>query len=332
MKIRMRGMLVLLGLFGLLAMISGCGKKEIASINGQKITRDEFVSRLEQIPVQTANGTRLAGDLVMRKLIDEALVLQYAKDRGVAPTEEQINQRIERVKRQEGVNLEALLKQSGMTLEDYKRQQAFEQALVNIISKNITVSESEIQKAYQQALKDPKSGLRRPEQRLISIISVSKKNLPVVQKRLNSGENFALVARELSEDPTGKTRNGQLTWIDRSMKGVPPAIMKAAFETKVSKYSDPIFVDGKYYFVRVDAMRDAKVISYDEVKDVLRDRIAVAKGMQRGDFRKDMQEYFADAKININVSKYKDIAKDIKESASAGKTELTPSVGANRAP
>ncbi len=316
MKIELRGTLVLTGIVAASILLSGCGKKEMISVNGEKVSRDEFYSRLEQVPVQTNTGTRLAGDHVVRKLIDEILILQYAKQKGVAPTDQQVTARIDRVRKQEGVDLAAMLKQSGMSMDDYKKQQAVEQAFVNVISKNITISDAELQKAYQLALKDPKSGLKRPAQVIISLIAVGKAGLPLVQKRLNSGENFNSVAKELSEDPTGKKSAGQLgVWLSAGMPRVPPIIIKTAFATGQAKFSDPIFLDGKYYIIHVDRKRDAKVTSYDEIKALIQERMAIAQGMRRGEFKKDMKDFIIKSKIDIRSSNYKEIAKQIKETA-----------------
>jgi len=315
-KIELRGTLVLTGIVAASVLLAGCGKKEMISVNGEKVSRDEFYSRLEQVPVQTNTGTRLAGDHVVRKLIDEMLILQYAKQKGVAPTDQQINARIDRVRKQEGVDLAAMLKQSGMSMDDYKKQQAVEQAFVNVISKNITISDADLQKAYQQALADPKSGLKRPAQVLISIIATSKAQLSLVQKRLNSGENFNSVAKDLSEDPTGKKSSGQLgVWLSAGMPKVPPVIISTAFATGQAKFSDPVLLEGKYYIIHVDRKRDAKVTSYDEIKDLIRERMAIAQGMRRGEFKKDMKDFIVKSKIDIRSSNYKEIAKEIKETA-----------------
>lgn len=316
MKIELRGTLLLLGLVTASVLLSGCSKKVMISVNGEKVSRDEFYSRLEQVPVQTNTGTRLAGDHVVRKLIDEMLIIQYAKKKGVAPTDSQITARIERVKKQEGVDLGAMLKQSGLSMDDYKKQQAVEQAFVNVISKNITISDSDLQKAYQQALRDPKSGLKRVPQVAISLIAVKKAGLPLVLKRLNSGENFNAVAKELSEDPTGKKTSGQLgVWLVAGMPRVPPMIIQTAFATGQSKFSDPVFFGGKYYIIRVDRKREAKVTSFNEIKDLIKERMAIAQGMRRGEFKKDMKDFIEKANIDIRSSHYKDIARQIKATA-----------------
>ena len=319
MKNNLRGTLIIACVVGVSVLLAGCGKKEMISVNGQKVSRDEFFSRLEQVPVQTNTGPRLAGDHVVRKLIDEMLIIQYAQAKGVPPTDQQVNARIERVKRQQGPNFQLLLKQGGMSNEDFKHQQAVEQAFYNVISKNINISDADVNKTYQQALRDPKSGLKRPDQVAISIIAVGKAKLALVQKRLNSGEDFRTVAMELSEDPT-KAKGGELgVWVDRSMTKVPPVILQTAFATGVTKFSDPVFVQGKYYFIRVNSKRDAKTTSYDEVKDLIKERMSIAKGMQLGQYKQDMKNYILKAKIEIVPAKYKDIAKEIKATAGTEK-------------
>jgi hypothetical protein len=83
-------------------MLAGCGRRGLIRVNGEKIRKDEFYSRLERVPVQTQQGPQMAGRYLIQQMIAEKLVQQLAKDKKVEPTEAQINKKIDFFKKQTG--------------------------------------------------------------------------------------------------------------------------------------------------------------------------------------------------------------------------------------
>jgi len=60
--------------------------------------------------------------------------------------------------------------------------------------------------------------------------------IDVILKRLNSGEDFSLVASEMSEDPSSKLNGGDLYWITGGM--TIPEFEDAIYNTKPGKYTE----------------------------------------------------------------------------------------------
>ncbi len=95
----------------------------------------------------------------------------------------------------------------------------------------------------------------------------AQKTAEAVKKRLDAGEEFALVAKEDSEDPESAARGGDLGYV---LKGVaPPELEKAAFALGVGDTSGPIYTESGYNIIRVTEKRAAEKPEYEKFKDEL---------------------------------------------------------------
>ncbi len=95
----------------------------------------------------------------------------------------------------------------------------------------------------------------------------ARKTAEEVKKRLDAGEDFAVVAKEDSEDPESAARGGDLGYILRGI--APPELEKAAFSLGVGDTSGPIYTDAGYNIIRVTEKRAAEKPEYEKFKDEL---------------------------------------------------------------
>lgn len=314
MKRTKTSVLALLVLAIAVTTLSGCGKKALIRVNGEKITKDEFYSRLERVPVQTPQGPQMAGRYVVQQLIAEKLVEQLAKEQKVAPTEEQINKKINFIKKQSG-DLRKVLAARGMTLDDLKHQIAVEQAFVNIVSKGVNIPESKVRKVYEDGLKSPNSPWVRPEQvRISAIICSSKDKAEKAYKLLKSGTEFGTVAMQYSEDELSKQTQGVVGWVARN-SNVPKIVKDLAFGLKPGQFSQPTLIEGKWVIIKADQRRPKKITPYEDVKDVIREQLAIQEGSKKNDFRTAIRNFTKKADIQVTSSTYKDIPQMIKKEA-----------------
>lgn len=317
-EVFMKKYLSLILLLVVAAGLSGCGRKGIVNVNGQKVQKSDFYARLENVPVQTKQGARMAGDYVIEQIINEELIKQFAKEKGVEPTKEQIDKKIAFLGKQTQGGMAMLLRQSGMTKEELQRKVTVEQSLINVIAKGITVSNVEAKKAYDQALTVKNSPFKRPDQVMISIIATKTKDkIDKAYQELKKGTPFGTVASTQSEHPT-KVQQGKVgAPLSRGIKGIPANILNAAFGQNVGDYTAPIKDVNEWIIVKTDVKRPARVTPYDEVRDAIKEQIALAKGNQKGGYKDDLQKYIKDAKITVNAERYKKIPENIKKIAAA---------------
>ena len=204
-----RSLFVLVVLSILAIAVTGCGRKRMVTINGDVVKVDEFNNRVQAVPVQTSSGQLPAGAYVMQQIIQEKVIQQLAKEKGLEPTEDQVNKKIDALKRQSGGDLSKTLAQSGMTMDSLRTKIKIEQSYVNLASKGVSIPDDEVKKTYQQLLNAPNSQLKRPARYPGgAIVAKSKANIDKAYSLLAGGTDFGTVAMQVSEDPGSKAESG----------------------------------------------------------------------------------------------------------------------------
>jgi peptidyl-prolyl cis-trans isomerase SurA len=85
------------------------------------------------------------------------------------------------------------------------------------------------------------------------------KKAMTVKKRLDAGEDFAKVARELSEDPSVKENDGNLGYITAMLPTGFYELETAAYNTQLTKSSMPARSDLGYHIIRPTDFRQARM-------------------------------------------------------------------------
>lgn len=313
----------MLVLAALALTLTGCGRKGLINVNGTKIGKDEFYARLERIPVQTIKGgqqvTVPAGQYVIEQMITENLILQLAKKENVAPTDAQLDAKLRYLKARSGGEFAQQLKQAGATQEDWKRNMRPQQAIINLMTKGVTVSDAEVKKEYDKALATRPSPFVHPAQVHYSIIVADKKDkIDKAYKMLQENQEFSTVALRLSEDKFTANRGGSAGWLAMDTPRIPKEVKAAAFATPVGRYTKPMHItvgnSSGWLILKTDQTRKATTDSFESVKTLLREQIALSKA-NRQKFADLMRNYIKTANIKVNADRYKTIPEEMKKSA-----------------
>ena len=138
----------------------------VATVNGEDITKDEFVpvyeSQFQQMAMQQQttgeqpDQAELKGQ-VAQQLVDNELLLQGAKDAGIEATDEDIDATLEEVASQNGLGsadeVVSALEQQGMSAEEIREDAASQFTLTAFIEQEADISEpteEELKKQYEQ--------------------------------------------------------------------------------------------------------------------------------------------------------------------------------------
>ncbi len=97
----------------------------------------------------------------------------------------------------------------------------------------------------------------------------ARAKLDMARERLAAGEDFAAVAREVSEDPNAAKNGGFQQGVPMGL--LPPEMEKAVFAIPVGEVSEPIRASYGWHLVKVKERRDEGTRSYEQAAEPLRE-------------------------------------------------------------
>lgn len=300
-------------------VIANCGGgltkssgKTLVTINGKKVTEGdiEFLGKINpRIAAQLASPA--GKKRILDNLVEQELLYQEAVKKGINRDPE-VRAKAELYRR-------VIVAQSLLEKELEASAKKFYEENPNEFEK---LKLSQILIRYQNP-KDKRKGKRKMKLRS------EKEALKLANKaldRINKGEDFAKVAKELSDDAATKQRGGDLGEVSKDDKrfkarGYGPLVEKA-FEMKVSEVAGPIKTERGYHIIMVT--RGVEQQPFDDAEKGILFKI-------RGNIRKDI---VAKLKKDGNVTFAAELAPKAKtkpaqpkaaaEKTDAGEIKATP--------
>jgi peptidyl-prolyl cis-trans isomerase SurA len=278
MKIRL-GLLAVLSAVTAGTLFLGCDRTQtsadvLATVNGEKITRAEVEKYYEaqtqgspQGPAQTPSAEQAASLRlsILKQLIDDEIILQRAKKLNLVSTEEEVEAKFNEFKQpytQE--EFDKRLKDSHMTVEELKRNLRKSLTLEKVINKEITskinITDADISDYYNEHKAE--FNLIEPQFHLAQIVvtampapqagnlkndkaqneAEARKKVQMLMNRLDSGDDFATVAMNYSEQPATSGNGGDMGFIPESSLRQEPQIMEMLSRLKAGQHTPPIAV------------------------------------------------------------------------------------------
>jgi parvulin-like peptidyl-prolyl isomerase len=90
------------------------------------------------------------------------------------------------------------------------------------------------------------------------------------RRRIQAGENFADVARDLSTNKNTAPLGGAIPPFTMNATNVPQVFKDAAFALKNGEVSDVVHADNAYHLIKVESRIAPKVVKFEDVKESLR--------------------------------------------------------------
>lgn len=276
-------------LLALALVAAACGRylsAGVAVVDGVSISKGEFERRLAQAlgdPEQAGQGGRARLEVerqVVADLIREELVRQEVERRGVAPTEREVAARLEEIRASfpSPGEFQQALAREGLDLAELRdgvrSRLALERLRERLVARAVT--EADLRALYAQ---------RRPEFErigashiLFAIETPADEDRALTEARralgrLRAGEDFAALARRLSDDPGSKSRGGELGVVGRGE--FVPEFERAAFALPTGEVSEPVRTQFGYHLILVT---DRQVSPLEEVRERLREEVAAQRG------------------------------------------------------
>ena len=272
----------------------------VARVNDQPITHSEFESRCG---MELRGTPDLAGrKKVLDEMIQEKLLEERAKSLDVQATDAEVEEAVERVKRQYNLatdaEFDAALAQTHMTRDDLKKQLRQTITMQKVVGREVTgkinMSDDVLRLEYERR-KDEL--YRLPEQAHVSEIvlrfpsqdgeaqKAAAAKIEEARAKIAGGAPFADLAKEYSEG-NARDRGGDLGTVSKGE--LLPALDAAVFADPPQEYPAPVLLPGSAHLFRVV---DRKPAGYKPFAEV------------RGDLEKRMSEGIYDKHFNEYVEK-----------------------------
>jgi foldase protein PrsA len=312
--------LVLFASLTLTLVAAGCGgtatgtlgSDDIAVVGSKEISKDEFqtlMGRAKKSYDATKRPFPKPGTTEYENLKSQAIAFltqraefeQEAEDRGVKISDDQIDKRIEKLKKQfyggSDERYKKTLEQAGLTEEQGSlevRAQLINEALFKKVTGDVNVSKQEIRSYYDTH----KTQYQQPESREVRHILVQKKALAhQLYTKLKNGGNFAALAKKYSKDPGSASNGGKLTV---SKGQTVPEFDKKAFGLKKGELSQPIKTQYGYHIIEaLSNIKPAQKTPLSKVEKSIKDQL---ENQQKNDA---MTKWVEDTKKDYCKSKIK---------------------------
>ena len=236
------------------------GSEEVATVDGEAITRQEWLAAMES----------RYGKETLQGLVNEAVMEKAAKKFKLKVTDEEIDLEIALLRSAQDVNDTSLHSLSKEQLRQKVRAQLI---LDKVLTNDVVIEDQEAKKNYEEN----KSLYNIPTTYRTSLIIVnSKEDAERVQKELKNGSEFSVLAREHSLDTASASLGGDIGFVAEGQTTFDQAIFSAAQKLKQEEASEPfVLSDGRYAIVYVAEIVEGQSFSYKEVEDHVKRQLAL---------------------------------------------------------
>lgn len=268
------------------------GSDVIARVNGSPILRRDFDLMVQVQFRQRGAGQRRHEDLqavrdaALDNLIDGELLYQKAAQAKITVSDAEVREAVAKLRAQLGTPEEAsaFLKESGMSDRDLEEQVRRSLTVKRYVDRDVAppVEVTEAQaRAWYDAHPD---SMTRPESVRISQIVVqvspqanaatraaARQKIEEILKELQSGKDFAEMARLHSDGPEAK-RGGDVGWVWAGGGALPP-VERAALALQPGQMSDIVESRRGFHIIKATERRPAGPIPFADARERINARI-----------------------------------------------------------
>lgn len=227
---------------------------------------------------------------ILDQLVAEQLIQQQVTEAKISVGEDEVDRAIKDIGRQNNLtedDLRAAIESRGMSMGQYRedlKKQLVRMKIVDLkVRSRVTISDGEVKAEYDRA-----TALEKHEE-LITLHHLffrwgespdpaEKKRVlaaaNAARERVLKGEDFTVVAKEVSEGPTASS-GGELGEVTKS--GLLPELARAIEHVGVGQVTAPIETANGVHVVRIDARRAKEAQAYNDVRNQLYQRLYQAE-------------------------------------------------------
>jgi peptidyl-prolyl cis-trans isomerase C len=298
-------------------------KDPVAIVNGEKISKAQLEEAFNNaVKMSGMDASKLTPDQQLagyHKLLDDLITdkLLKAQAKDIKVTDADVDAEIANIKKQFNGDenaYKAQLQQAGQTeaklRELIKNGLAERKWIESQVADQTKVDDADVEKFYKENIKE----FEQPEQVRASHIlfmvpegapdsEVKKKKAQAqaAYERAKKGEDFTKLAKELTEEPNGKERGGDLDFFSKEQ--MVPEFGEKAFSMKVGEISEPVKTQFGFHVIKVTDKKAAGTVPFDQVKPQLTNYLKSQK--QQAAVRQVVDKLRSEAKIQNNLPEVK---------------------------
>ena len=293
--------LVLIGLAALISVnMVGCGNDTIAKINDVKISKDEYnkiASFLYATGYVQEDKNKGINNNILSFIIDNEVAYQDAQRENIKVEDKDVNEKYEDLKETLKSNsaYKAKLDEVGVN-DDFLKSQFKKDLIVSKYKenfmKNIKINDNEIKTYYDNHKDEFTKEEVRASQILISTLDDNNNVVNQEQKeklkdkaenileKLKNNEDFAILAKEYSDDKNSGKDGGDLGYFSKEDKNID--FTNPVFKLEKDQLSDIIETEYGYHIVK---LTDNKSVTktLEESKEDIKNKILNQKYTQHID-------------------------------------------------
>ena len=268
-------------------MLLAGGDEAVAVLPGLTISREQFLA-----PLIEGHGLS-----ALLNVVQLELAAQHAKRLGISLTDEDIRQERQRTLGQAFGELDAKIQQQveqavargDQAAADKLRQQLkvdHEQLLEQLLAQQrVTRPEFELvlkTNAYLRKMAElevkeiPEDTVRKvfdaeygASVRVRHIQASNPAKLEAAKRRIDAGEPFEKVAKEVSSNARTAALGGELPRFSLARTGIPDAFKQVAFNLKEGEVSNIVESEGAYHLIKLEQKFAPRAVKYETVRDTL---------------------------------------------------------------
>ncbi len=297
----------------------------LVKVNGDIVTKTEFEARqvgiLRQRP-ELANANETSPELrkaiaevtpnLILEAVDELLLVQRGREMGLALGDQQFNQIVENIKKQNNLDdearFQAALKQEGMTMAELRRnlerQMFVGQVQQRDVVDKISVTDDEARAYYQTHRQEFTTPAEVTLREILIEVPVGERGINAAQDDEAKSEAEAVRGRAVAGDPLARLAAGSYDAPSKANGGLigpisqdelAPALQKQLEGMKVGDVTEPIRTQRGYQILKLESRTETKVRGFDEARDDISQKVGDEK--LRGERMKYLERLRAQATI-----------------------------------
>ena len=260
----------------------------VASVDGEPITLRELEEyERRQLAALGAAGSSATRNDLLQALVTEKLVAREIAAKGIRVEKEDIDHYIARIRQQNRMSeaeLREALQQQGLTWEKYREQIRGEIEKIQLLNREIrarvNITPQDVERYYQSHKEEYRrpAGVQlrhivlrvAPDATPELVEAVRERVLAIRERVVDDGEDFAAVAKEVSEDAAA-AGGGDLGVVDPEK--VLPEFEEALPKLEDGEVSEPIRTAGGLHLLKLEKRIEESYAPLEELSEGIKDKL-----------------------------------------------------------